>query len=87
MTFLRLVIPVAAALSLSACGGMNYQTRNLVGGVAGGAALGGIVGSYSGDAAFGALLGAGLGAGAGYLLNESQRGDRHRWGPPRRRGW
>lgn len=87
MTLLRLVIPLAAALSLSACGGMNHQTRNVVGGTAGGAALGGIIGSYSGDAAFGALVGAGLGAGAGYLLSESQRQDRHRRGPPRHRGW
>jgi hypothetical protein len=87
MTFLRIVIPMAAALSLGACGGMNNQTRNVAGGTAGGAALGGLIGSYSGDAAFGALVGAGLGAGAGLLLNESRQQDSHRGGPPRRRGW
>lgn len=82
MRAIRLSLPLIALLGLAACGqgGMNPQTRNIVGGTAGGAALGGIIGSFSGDAGFGALLGAGAGAGAGYLYDQSQRNSRGGYG-------
>ncbi|KAA2214873.1 glycine zipper domain-containing protein [Teichococcus oryzae] len=82
----RLALPLLAVLSLGACapGGMNPQTRSIVGGTAGGAALGGVVGSFSGNAGLGALLGAGAGAGAGYLYDQSQRNSYNP--PPRGRG-
>ncbi|RKK01416.1 hypothetical protein EBE87_27370 [Pseudoroseomonas wenyumeiae] len=78
----RVALPLVAVLSLGACGpgGMNPETRNLLGGTAGGAALGSIVGSFSGDAGLGALIGAGVGAGAGYLYNQANRPPE--WRPP-----
>ncbi|HWX48711.1 MAG TPA: glycine zipper domain-containing protein [Roseomonas sp.] len=84
----RLALPLVASLALAGCaGGMNPQTRDIVGGTAGGAALGGIIGSFTGDAGLGALLGAGAGAGAGYIYNQSQENQRGYYGrPPHRRG-
>jgi hypothetical protein len=69
----RLALPLLAAISLSACAGMDRTQRTVGTGALGGAALGGLVGSFSGNAGWGALLGGGVGAGAGYLYDQSEQ--------------
>jgi hypothetical protein len=70
---MRLVLPLIAAISLSACGGLNETQQRTATGALGGGAVGGLIGSFSGNAGFGALLGAGVGGAGGFLYDQSQQ--------------
>lgn len=68
----RLAVPLAAALGLSACAGMNTTQQRTATGALGGGLVGGAIGSFSGNAGMGALVGAGVGAAGGYLYDQAQ---------------
>ena len=68
---MRFVLPLVAALGLSACAGLNDTQQRTATGALGGGALGGVIGSFSGNAGLGALLGAGVGGAGGFLYDQS----------------
>lgn len=84
MRALRLILPMVAALGLSACADMNPTQQRVATGALGGGAVGGVLGSFSGNAGLGALLGAGVGGAGGFLYDQSQPRYDDRRAPPRR---
>ncbi|NKE46567.1 hypothetical protein HB662_17430 [Roseomonas frigidaquae] len=83
MRALRLVLPLVAALGLSACGDLNPTQQRVATGALGGGAAGGLIGSFSGNTGLGALLGAGVGGAGGFLYDQSQSRYDDRRAPPR----
>lgn len=73
----RFAIPVAlaAALSLSACSGLNQTEERTLSGGAIGAGIGAVGTAMTGGCvACGAAIGGAVGAGAGYLYDQHEKG-------------
>lgn len=70
-----LALAFAAALSTSACSGMNHTEQRTLSGAAIGAAVGTGIGALSGglDMGTGALIGAGVGAVGGLVVDQVQK--------------
>lgn len=73
-TLIKVVIPVIACISLSACDGMNHTQQNVLGGAALGAVGGAAIGAVAGNAGAGALIGAGVGAVGGAIYDSNRYG-------------
>lgn len=73
MKHVRIVLLIAATLTLGGCG-QTTASRSASGGLMG-AAGGAAIGAMAGNAGMGAAIGAGVGLVGGYLYDQQQKGN------------